>query len=244
MGEKVTKARFLRIIDENAPIFSELGFAQTEPAVFFRQRGEVEQGFFLTPNPSYTHFTVEVGANVPAVAGRIDFVDFGHGRGCTSLLVSRPLGLLRSDMQGERTFYHFATVEQMREKMPQVYADFLEQAGPWLARLTTTEEVAREFFKWRLAPPSTGDTRRPDPFAWAIYGWLLQEAGHKEDARSWLVRAYDFLQQPEHMKAGRLVPRGTPGSRPIPRRAEDERLMHLIKKYFEARDNLGSVREW
>jgi len=230
MGEKVTEARFLRVLDDIAPLFSQLGFAPTEPAVFFRQRGEIEQGLFLTPNPSYTHFTVEVGVNVPAVVARSDYVDFGHGGRCASLLVSRPLGLLRSDLQGERTFYHFATVEEMREKFVQVYSDFVEQAEPWLARLTTIEEVAKEFFKWRVAPPSTGEIRRPDPFAWAIYGWLLQESGHEVDARPWLVRAYEYLQQPDHMKAGRLVPRGTPGSRPIPRRAEENRLMELVKK--------------
>lgn len=263
MGTKVTKKLFERVTSEEATrLFSSLGFVEAEPGAFRRECGEVSHGFGFTPNPSFTHFHIPVGVDVPALVARTDYIDFA-GEHYATLIVSRWLGELKPSYTRSDIYYHFATVEEMRGTFPQVYDDFVEQAEPWLAGLTTIESVAKEFYKWRIGPPSmtnpssrdpstgntrgwlsglfgsytgpqsTGDTRRPDPFAWAIYGWLLQEAGQKDDARPWLLKAYDFLQQPEHMKAGRLVPRGTPGSRPIPRRAEEDRLSELLRKDVE-----------
>src|SRR4029078_3286088 len=164
---RLTKSILCQTVAAIAPkLFGQLNFGETEPCVFWRQCGEVEQGLFLTPNPSLSHLTVDVGTNVPAIDNRLDY---GRGGPSTTLLVSRPLSLLRSEGQGERTYYHFANVEELREKLPEVYADFVEQAEPWLARLTTVEDVAKEFFKGRIAPPASGGIRPRDAFAWAIY---------------------------------------------------------------------------
>jgi hypothetical protein len=115
-----------------------------------------------------------------------------------------------------------------------VYADFIEQAEPWLAQMTTVEGVAREFYKLRIGPVPSGETRPPDPYAWAQYGWLLQESGKPEEGRPWLQRALDFLRQPAHMQAGRLVVYSLPGSTPIPMTAEDNRLLELLNKGLAA----------
>ena len=259
MGQRLAKAGFLKVVtEEGMRLFPQLGFTQTEPAVFWRKRGEVEHGFFLRPSPSFTRITVDVGADLPSLRQRLDYVAFG-GAYYATLLVSRPLGLLCRDGEGERTSYHFATAEEMRLKLSVVYADFVEQAEPWLAGLTTVDAVAKEFYKWRVGPPPGQETspansnassvygrvvgflkghaaavrtpegRPPDPFAWAMYGWLLQEAGQSDDARSWLARAYEFLQLPEEMKAGRLVPRVGWKAKPTPPLAEESRLLHLLK---------------
>lgn len=230
MGTRTTKKTYLQVIAEDvSDLFSQLGFTHKGPASFWRELDEVEQGFFLTPNPSYTHFDVDVGVNIPSLDERLDYICFG-GDHYPTLLLSRPLGLLRRDIQGERTFYHFATVEQMRGKLPKVYADFVEQAEPWLAGLTTVEAVAKEFHKWRIAPPPTGVTRAPDPFAWAIYGWLLQEAGRDAEAIPWFKQSLVEVRRPRFGKAGQQVPEGTKGARLIPRNEAETRLRELLDK--------------
>ena len=65
--------------------------------------------------------------------------------------------------------------------------------------------------------------------AWAIYGWLLQECGHHDVARSWLEKAYEFVKQPVRKQEGRVFPR-VPGVGPIPYTAEDKRLIELLEK--------------
>ena len=76
-----------------------------------------------------------------------------------------------------------------------------------------------------------------------MYGWLLQEAGRNEEARQWLARAYEFLQQPDHLRVGQLVPRTLPGSRPISRRPEENRLMELLRKDLTVQDDKGDITD-
>ena len=235
MGTRTTKENFLETVaDEGPKLFSQLGFYYRQPAVFWRKLGAVEHGFFLTADPTPTQFHVSVGAHVPGLEERFDYID---GEPLTSLVVSRPLGLLRKDGKGERTIYYFSTVEQMRGVFPKVYADFLEEAEPWLETLVTVDDVAREFHRWRIAPPSPGETRPPDPFAWAQYGWLLQEAGNRLEAQPWLERALDQLREPAfYMKGGAFVPIGTKGARPVPRLPEELRLIELLRSDLGVND--------
>ena len=229
MGTRVTKNLFERVTSENvSSLFVPLGFTEVDRGAFDRQRGEVLHGFGFTPNPSFTHFHVPVGVNVPTILQRTDYVDFA-GAHYPTLLVSRWLGEFKPKCRRSDIYYDFATVEQMREKFPLVYSDFVEQAEPWLARLTTVDAVADEFYRWRIAPPSTGEVRRPDPFAWAIYGWLLQEAGHDDESKQWLSRALDELHRPKFGKAGQLVPEGTKGARLIAPTAPETRLRELLE---------------
>jgi len=237
VGTRVTKKLFERITSEEATrLFSALGFVETEPGAFTRECGEVSHGFGFTPNPSFTHFHVPVGAYVSALEERLDY---GRGIHCPGLLVSRWLGELKPDYTRSDIYYHFATVEEMRAKFPQVYTDFVEQAEPWLARLTTIDAVADEFYQWRIAPPSIGEVRPPDPFAWALYGWLLQEAGHGEEAGPWLSRALKELRRPKYMKAGQFVPEGTRHARLIPQSPSERRLQELLED-----DAKGSEPDW
>jgi hypothetical protein len=175
MGTRTTRARYIQIIDEEVlPLFSSLGFEAQEPAAFTRQRGDVVHGVFFAPDPSYTRFHVPVGAVVPVINERLDYVRGGKALG---LIVSRWLGEFKPNFTRDDYYYHFATVEQMRAQIPKMYSDFLEQAEPWLADMTSVEGVAKEFYKLRIGPAPSGETRPPDPYAWAQYGWLLQESG-------------------------------------------------------------------
>lgn len=231
MGTRTTKKLYFKTLAEEAPkFFSQLGFAYTEPGVLWRTLGVVDHGFFLTPDPSCTHYSVEVGANVAGLDERLDYVSSG-GAHYTTLLVSRPLGLLRPPgRKGEQLHYHFATVEELRTTFPHLYADFVERAEPWLAGLTTVEDVAKEFHKWRIAPPGPKLTRPPDPFAWAIYGWLLKEAGNELQARPWLERALAEVRRPMQEKVGRIIPRGNERAGAIKLNEAEMRLGELLEQ--------------
>ena len=230
MGTKVTKRLFERVSSEEATrLFSSLGFVESEAGAFRRDCGDVLHGFGFTPNPSFTRFHVPVGVDVPALVSRSDYIDFA-GAHYATLIVSHWLGEFKPFQRQSDIYYHFATVEEMRGKFPKVYTDFIEQAEPWLARLRSIDAVADEFHKWRIAPLSTGEVRPPDPFAWALYGWLLQEAGHREEASEWLSRALAELRRPKYMKAGQIVAKGTRGFRLIPPSDPERRLQELLEK--------------
>jgi hypothetical protein len=170
-----------------------------------------------------------VGVYVPSLNERLDYAAFG-GTHYPTLLVSRWLGEFKSKPTSDDYYYYFATVEQLRFLFPRVHADFVEQAEPWLAELTSIEATAKEFYKQRIAPPSTGESRFPDPFAWATYGWLLQAVGVDVEAKHWLKRAAEELQRPLYGKGGQLVPEGTKGARIIPRNEAELRLQELLEK--------------
>jgi hypothetical protein len=239
MGNKVTKKLFEKVTaEEAARHFSALGFAESEPGAFTRKCGAVVHGFGFTPNPSFTHFHMPVGAYLPSLNARLDYVAFG-GPHYPTLLVSRWLGEFNENFTRHDYYFHFASLEQLREKFPKVYSDFVEQAEPWLAGLTTVGAVAREFHKWRLAPPEPGVVRPPDPFAWATYGWLLQEADQQLEGQQWLEQSLDQLKEPAfYVKGAHFVPIGTPGARPIPRRPEELRLIEMLKRDLGTKDEI------
>lgn len=232
MGTRTTKSLFETTASQEVnKRFSSLGFVEIQPGVFDRHCGAVVHGFGLSTDSTYTRFSVDVGVNVPALVDRMDNVRGVH---CETFAVSRPLGLLRPPgVKGGRTFYYFATVEELRDVFPRVYADFVEQAEPWLATLTTVEDVAKEFHKWRIVPPGPKLTRPPDPFAWAIYGWLLKEAGNELQAKPWLERALEEVRRPMQDKEGRIIPRGNERAGAIKLNGAEMRLGELLERELQ-----------
>ena len=52
--------------------------------------------------------------------------------------------------------------------------------------------------------PLTGAEERPaDPFAWSMYGWMLQLIGQFDEAREWLTRARE--QAAKQLAANKAV---------------------------------------
>jgi hypothetical protein len=230
MRTRTTKKLFEQVISEEvAKHFATSGFEEAEPGAFIRECSEIVHGFGFSPNASVTHFHVPVGVYVPLLNKRLDYIDFG-GTHYPTLLVSRWLGEFKEKYTSRDCYYHFATVEQLREQFPKVRADFVEQAEPWLARLTNVEAVASEFYKWRIGPPSTGEVRLPDPSAWAIYGWLLQESGRQTESKPWLEQALEEVRRPRYGKGGQLVPEGTKGARLIPPDKVQIRLREVLEQ--------------
>jgi hypothetical protein len=228
MGTRTTEELLKQTVAEEAgPMLARLGFVEEIVGAYWRDVGGIRHGVFFMPR-SVTGFSVQVGASMSSLEReRLDYVDFG-GEHHSTLLVSRPLGLLRREPPRERTIYYFATVEEMRAVFPRVYADFVEQAEPWLATITTVSDVAREFYKWRVEPTLSGQPHVPDPFAWAIYGWLLQDIARHDEARPWLERALEELRRPAEA-TGRLIPRGSPAGR-IAMSEGEARLAELLER--------------
>lgn len=226
MRRKVTKDEFIKIKSEEVPkYFTSLGFVEQEPGAFTRPRQGFLHGFGLVEDRSVVQFCVPVGVTVPAIWPKADFIMQGR---YPALEVSHRLGEFRNNMRGLDRWYSFYTADELKEAIKTMHADFVEQAEPWLQRFETLEDVAEEYYRYRIGPPCMGEERPPDPAAWATYGWLLQELG-RDDARDWLARAYNEVRIPLFMKHGRPVPPGTRGAREMPLSPEAKRLEQLLR---------------
>jgi hypothetical protein len=213
---------------EVPPLFSSLGFTENEPGAFMRVCAGFVQGFGFSPNRSVTQFFVPVGVTVPALWPKNDFIDQGH---YPSLIVSRRLGEFRKKMRGLDEWYPCATDAEFRAALPRVKADFVAQAVPWLERFKTLEDVASDYYFYRIGPPTGGGRRPPDPFAWAMYGWLLQAIGKNEEAKGWLEKAYYEVRMPLFIdRTGRFVSEHTAGARAYKRPEPEERLEELLRQ--------------
>jgi len=145
-----------------------------------------------------------------------------------ALTISQRLGELRNHGTGIEEWYGVSSNEELSGVFDRVYRDFVEQAQPWLEELDSLESVAGEFFQRRIGVPASGENRRPDPFAWAAYGWMLEELGKKEESEDWLRRAACELLRPNYMKNGRLLDHDEDGATQLQKSQEEERLLQLL----------------
>jgi hypothetical protein len=227
---KLTKKRIERIASEKLRLlFSPLNFVERAPGAFCRDVGRVSHGFGLSFHPSLGQFHVPVGAYVPEIKKKTNYIDF-EGADYPTLLVSRWLGEFKQSHTTSDYYYRFGSVAELEALLLKVHSDFVAQAEPWLGSLSTIDDVAAEFYRRRIAPQKSDPQAPVNPFAWADYGWLLQAAGREMEARPWLERAYEYVKQPKYMQKGRLIVRSLPGSRTIPLTAEDNRLIELLEK--------------
>jgi hypothetical protein len=115
--------------------------------------------------------------------------------------------------------------------MDAMWTDFNVQAEPWLRKFNTIEEIAWAFYEQRLKENLVeGKMRRPDPIAWAIYGWLLAQSGKAEESHEWLNKAQDEVTKPIYVKRGRIYSEKIAGARQIPRADPEQRLKEILEK--------------
>jgi hypothetical protein len=227
MGRRITKFEFLEVVHDEVPKhFAETGFLLKRPAAYWRNVGAVEQGMFLYPDSDFTRIHVPTGAQVPELDRRFETIRGGR---YGSLLVSRWLGEFKQPIKRTDSYYYYRNLEDLRSVIARVHHDFVEQAEPWLAQLVTIDDVAREFHAFRIAS-KPGEERPPDPFGWAMYGWLLQAAGRELEAKPWLKMALEQFNKPAFYAKGiQIVPIGTRGAKPLPRTPEELRTIELLK---------------
>jgi len=231
MRKKVTRSEFRRIAtDEVLTRFGPLGFTEYDACAFGRERDAFIEGFGLSPDLSVMQFYVSVGFLIPALWDRERFILGGHSPGFE---ISHRLGHFRNNLTGLQTPYHFYTASELRACFNKVYTDFEEQALPWLEKFPTLEDVIAEYYRYRIGPPPGGEKRQPDPFGWAIYGWMLEELGRTEESHEWLTRSYEQLRRTTYMKDGITVAEGTKGSQAVPPSPEQQRLNQLLRQSLQ-----------
>lgn len=226
MRYKLRKAHFEKVSSRCvAELFGPLGFAETDPGAFTRPVEKILQGFGFTLHSSYPQFCVPVGISVPCLRRRMEHVMKGH---YPALTVSRRLGEFRNDGSGIEQWYSVSSDEELPMVLQLVHEHFTEQALPWFEQFVTLDSVSAEFYRRRIAPLPTGEKRRLDPFAFAAYGWMLEELGNVEESEKWLVSAASEISKPIYMKNGRVIDQNEPGATQLKKSDEEERLMQLL----------------
>jgi len=178
-------------------------------------------------------FRVVVGIHVPVLRSMGKFIEQGDFAG---LHISHSLGQFRNtDCTAPETWYGFRTSEQLKQAIEKMHGDFLNQAVPWLGQFQGLADVATYFYKKRIEDTSKSirsyGVSPPDPFAWAIYGWMLEELGKREEAISWWQKAYEEVHRPLFVdKSGRSVLEGTKGAKLVRHPDAEERLEELLRQ--------------
>lgn len=200
MRKKVTRGEFRKIgAEEILCRLGNLGFTEYYAGAFGRRREGFIQGVGLSPDASMMKFCVSVGFVIPALWDKTDFILGSH---TTRFEISHRLGEFRDNLTGLEIWYHFYTEAELRACFGRVYADFQEQALPWLERFPTLTDVAGEYYRYRIGPLAEGEKRPADPFAWAMYGWMLDLIGQPDNARVWLTRAREHIAEQGLAKDG------------------------------------------
>jgi hypothetical protein len=189
-------------------------------------------GFGFTLHRSSPQFCVPIGVDVPCLRPKADYMMQGR---CPSLTVSHRLGEFRNGMRGSESWYTFSTETDLVEVLKRVHEDFVEQALPWLNQFNTLDDVAAAYYRRNIGPPLTGEIRRPNPFAWAWYGWMLEEMRRAEESKVWLKRASDELAKPMYMKEGKLLADWELGAKELARSGEEKRLEKLLEESLRGR---------
>lgn len=229
MRYMIKKRDFERLASKRVPeIFCSLGFCETEAGAFMRPVENVLHGFGFTLHRSYPQFCVPVGVSVPCLRPKLEHVMQGH---YPALTICQRLGEFRNNGAGIEQWYSVSSNDDLSRVFDRVYRDFVEQALPWLEKMNSLTSVASEFFRRRIAPPATGEKRRADPFAWAAYGWMLEESGKNEESEDWLRRAASELLRPTYMKNGRLLDQEEDGATQLQKTEEEERLLQLLADF-------------
>lgn len=194
MRTKITKHEFDEIVARStASTFGRFGFSpwRTNNAVLCRDVEEVLQCVFIEPDRSVVKFKVTIGVTVPKLWPKEHFI---VGSDNLSPTVSIQLGQLRTDLPGCVKWYAFYTANDLKDAIAKMEIDFLNEAIPWLDKVTSIDKVAGEYSERVFALLPTGDELPPDPFGWATYGWLLNEMGQRKMARHWFQMVDNYLR--------------------------------------------------
>ena len=212
-----------RLVGQNA---STLNFIHYKRLCFVRPRNQWNDVFFLDLlRPTKDAFKVVVGIHVPARAKRMEILNHDN---IPWPEVSSSLGILD---RKQETWYEFTDADSLKDAIDRMWLDFKTQAEPWLNNFNTIRDVANDYFEGHIAENLLeGMKRWPSPMSWAIYGYLLIEAGDMSAGRKWLTKARRELDKPRFMKGGQIYFEKVPGSQEIPLSDDRRGLMQILNK--------------
>ncbi len=210
------------------------GFRPEAQGQFMREHEQYWDGIEIGLLRGEREFRVLVGIHIPSLYDRCKFIDQWEHR---TFEVSHFLGQFREESdRGTCQDFPFVNEWELRERLEQRVVPRLEAwVLPWYRRFHSLSDISREFYELRvkenpnrrLADPGLNPS---DAFAWATYGWMLEEMGKRSEAESWLRKAYTEVRRPLYMKDGRFVPEGTKGSKSIRHPEAEERLEELLRQ--------------
>jgi hypothetical protein len=170
-----------RLVGKNA---STLSFAHFKRLWFVRERNQWKDVFFLDLlRPTKDAFKIAAGIHVPAVRSKFQSKVQNDS---PSASVSRSIG----ERGLEEFWYDFTDSDSLKDAVDRMWLDFKTYAEPWLNNFNTLKDVANDYFESHIAENLLEDIKRPpSPMSWAIYGYLLIEAGDADAGREWLMKA-------------------------------------------------------
>lgn len=239
MVTTVSRREFEQVLrDQGVASFGRLGYRpkDDQPCTFLLESQELVKGFICVRDRSLTHFRVQVGVSASALLPKIQVINRSRHVG---LQLSRLLGEFPNSIRGVPTCYYFKTPGQLASAVNRMYADFVQEALPWLDSLQSIEDLARGYWQRWLTSFIHGESPGPPAGVLAMYGWLLQESGHTDEAQPWLQRAHAGLSQPVHTPNDRVVPAGPNGSAQIRLSPELARLKQLIAESLTSQADKG-----
>lgn len=213
------------------PLMLPLGFRDVDAGYYKRPRGALQDVVVLDPARPLECYYVLFGIHLPFLRSKSVFID---GIDQPVAEISHRLGTFSEPPDRNRN-WACADRQQLETYLPRMVEEFEATALPWFQRYQTILDVAAEFRRREIDEPPGGWPRgvvRPpaNVFAWATYGWMLEEAGQRQEAVAWLRRAYEVVAQPLFVKDGRPVPAETKGARRARHPQPEERLEELLRQ--------------
>ncbi len=232
--------RYREFERQAVPLFSkaleEFSFKHHEGPYFVRGRNSWQDVlFFDLERPSGDAFSVCVGIHVPMVRRRFSqILDVN----VPTPDISSFLGRLGDGGKGSQRWYRFGRPISLSEAISKSIEDFRGEVPPWLASFQTIDDVAAEYRRRNIGDATNWErTRNAIPLA--IYGFLLIEAGRRQDGRGWLKRAQEEVSKPLYELNGTFSTEKGTGAREVVRSRQER----VLSQILEGELATGSVEE-
>ena len=221
-----------RLIGEKA---AATGFTHYKRLYFIRPRNQWTDVFFLDLlRPTKDSFKVVVGIHIPNVRAKLQPL---YQHDSPTAPISRSVG-----SRGlEEFWYDFTDVDSLKAAVDRMWLDFEKFAEPWLKSFNSIRDVADNYFEREIIEENLpGGTKYfPSPGRWAIYGYLLIEAGNIASGREWLLKAEKLLRKPSFLnKYGQTFYEKVPGSKEVSLSEDDCRLLEILNNDLHTNEHI------
>jgi hypothetical protein len=172
------------------PLAKSLGFVHHSGSHFVRRRDPLLDVFFFDIlRPDLRAFCIYYGVDAPELLQALD-ERLGLSIGRPSLRINEALK--------QQHWYSCWDEQTCLRSAENCASDFNAEAIPWFEKFSTNDDLIKAYFRKEMANSfDQHDVRSPGAaMRWAIYGFMLLNAGRKNEAKGWLQRAYADFQRP------------------------------------------------